>query len=417
MRRGATLAVLLLLAACATPRPAPAPIAEFLAFGDSGYHYDYLDADEGEGVTTLAAFVEKERLDWLSDKRPPAEFKPPPAWRRPDTGEYVLASGQDAVATAMRRYCAGPAACEFAVMLGDNIYPDGATAGTDGRDDATRFRKVLYEPYAPLAENAPAFRIYVALGNHDWRTSRAGAMAQVTYAEETRPFYMEGIRYRAAPTGDPRELEIFVLDTHVLLSGVTVLEDELADDGSELHTEEIEAPPTWSRPSNELERGMADWLEKSLAESPARWKIVMGHHPIWSSAGSKFQQARALRELILPALCRHADLYLAGHEHTLELHTDACKDVPEAQGLPPLPQVVSGAAGKQRPLNTAFQRHQLAANPELRSLWTQGLAWGFAHVTLVQDQATIRFFTTPDDGSGELVPAFEHRFDRRSNTP
>ena len=56
-------------------------------------------------------------------------------------------------------------------------------------------------------------------------------------------------------------------------------------------------------------------------------------------------------------------MYLAGHEHTLELHTDACKDVPEAQGRPPLPQVVSGAAGKQRPLNTAFARHQLAANP------------------------------------------------------
>ncbi len=93
----------------------------------------------------------------------------------------------------------------------------------------------------------------------------------------------------------------------------------------------------------------------------------MGHHPIWSSAGSKFQQARMLRRLILPALCRHADLYLAGHEHTLELHTDACQDVPEAQGRPPLPQLVSGAAGKQRPLNTNFQRHQLAANPQLTS--------------------------------------------------
>ncbi len=268
MRRGAAFAALLLVAACTAQRPQPTPIAEFLAFGDSGYHYDYLDADEGEGVTTLEAFVEKERLDWLDDKRPPAEFKPPPPWRRPDTGTWVAASGQDAVATAMRRYCAGPAACEFAVMLGDNIYPDGATAGADGRDDATRFRKVLYEPYAPLAENAPAFRIYVALGNHDWRTSREGAMAQVKYAEETRPFYMDGIRYRVAPTGNPRELEIFVLDTHVLLSGVTVLEDELADDGSELHTEEIEAPPTWSRPSNDAERAMAEWLEKSLAESP-----------------------------------------------------------------------------------------------------------------------------------------------------
>jgi len=299
-------------------------------------------------------------------------------------------------------------------MLGDNIYPDGATAGADGRDDAERFRRILHEPYAPLAAFSEEFRIYVALGNHDWRTSREGAMAQVRYLETTRPFYMDGIRYRVAPTGDARELEVFVLDTHVLLSGVTVLEDVLADDGSELHTEEVDPPSPWSLPQTEAERDMVAWLEHGLAQSQARWKIVIGHHPLWSSAGSKFQQARALRALILPALCRHADLYLAGHEHTLELHTDACKEVPEARGRPPLAEVVSGAAGKQRPLNTAFARHQLAANPELSSVWTRGLVWGFAHVTLAADEATIRIVSTPDDGSGIPEPAFEHRFDRRS---
>jgi len=121
-----------------------------------------------------------------------------------------------------------------------------------------------------------------------------------------------------------------------------------------------------------------------------------------------------LRRLILPSLCRHADLYLAGHEHTLEVYTDACRDVPEARGRPPLPQVISGAAGKQRPLNSAFARHQLAGNPELSSLWTKGLVWGFAHVTLAADRATIRMVTTPDDLSGGAVTAFEHAFERRS---
>ncbi len=86
--------------------------------------------------------------------------------------------------------------------------------------------------------------------------------------------------------------------------------------------------------------------------------------------------------------------------------------MPEA-GRPPL-TVVSGAAGKQRPLNTAFARHQRAANPELESIWTRGLVWGFAHVTLEADQATIRVVSTPDDGSGRPQVEFEHRFDRRS---
>jgi len=400
----------LALAACAHgPRR-----VEFLAFGDSGYHYDYLAFGDEPGPKTYEAFVETERLDWLGDKRPPAEFKPPPAYRVPANGSWIAASGQDAVANAMRRYCEGAPACEFAVMLGDNIYPDGATAGADGRDDAERFRKILYEPYAPLAAFAPDFRVFVALGNHDWRTSREGAMAQVRFHETTRPFYMDGIRYQVAPTGDPRDLEVFVLDTHVLLSGVTVLEDELADDGSELHTEEVDPPSPWSLPQTDVERDMAAWLERRLAASPARWKVVIGHHPLWSSAGSKFQQARALRALILPALCRHADLYLAGHEHTLELHTDDCREVPDARGRKPLGHVVSGAAGKQRPLNTAFARHQLAANPQLSGIWARGLIWGFAHVTLEPDSATIRLVTTPDDGSGVPEVAFEHRFDRRS---
>jgi tartrate-resistant acid phosphatase type 5 len=389
-------------------------VVRFLAFGDSGYHYDYHATAEASGPRTLEAFVEGERQDWLDDKRPPAEFEPPPAHRLPGTGIWIAASGQAAVANAMREYCAGGAGCEFAVMLGDNIYPDGATAGEDGRDDAERFHKILFEPYAPLAAFHPDFRIYVALGNHDWRTSREGALAQLRYHETSPPFHMDGIRYKVAPTGDARELEVFVLDTHVLLSGVTVLEDELADDGSELHTEEVDPPSPWSLPRTDAERGMVDWLERSLARSPARWKIVIGHHPLWSSAGSKFQQARALRALILPALCRHADIYLAGHEHTLELHTDACKEVPEARGRPPLAQVVSGAAAKQRPLNTSFARHQLAANPALTSIWARGLLWGFAHVTLEADRATIRMVSTPDDGSGVPIVEFEHVFERRN---
>jgi tartrate-resistant acid phosphatase type 5 len=415
MRCSLALIAAAVLAGCAAPRAADRPVAEFLAFGDSGYHYDYLEADDEPGPKTYEAYLESERLEWLEDKRPPGEFGAPPGYRVPETGSWIPASGQAAVATAMRRWCEGPAACEFGVMLGDNIYPNGATAGADGRDDAERFRKVFHEPYAPLADNDPDFRIYAALGNHDWKTSRAGAMAQVKYLTETRPFYMDGIRYRVAPTGDAREVEIFVLDTHVMLSTYSILDDALDDEGREADSGKIDETQPWALPANEDEWRMAAWLEESLAASPARWKIVMGHHPIWSSAGSKFQQARMMRRLVLPALCRHADMYLAGHEHTLELYTDACKDVPEAKGRPPLPQLVSGAAGKQRPLNTNFARHQLAAHPELESLFAQGLVWGFAHVTLEADRATIRILTTPDDRSGEPKLAYEHTFDRRGD--
>jgi len=414
MRRAAAPFALLAFAGCVSQPPAAPAIAEFLAFGDAGYHYDFLEPDDGAGITTPELFVAQERQEWADDKRPPAEFHPTPAYRRPDTGTFVAASGQAGVAAAMQRHCSGPVKCDFAVMLGDNIYPDGATRGKDGHDDAERFRKVLFEPYAPLGGLAESFRIYSVLGNHDWKTSREAALDQVRYLTDTRPFYMDGLFYRVAPTGDPREVEIFAIDTHVLLSKYSIEDDALDDDGHEIPSGKIDDTQAWALPQTEDEWRMDAWLEEALAASPARWKIVIGHHPIWSSAGSKYRQARMMRKLILPTLCRHADLYIAGHEHTLEAYTDDCKDVPEARGRPPLPEVVSGAAGKQRPLNTNFARFQLAEHPELTSLHAQGLIWGFAHVTLSADKATIQLITIPDDGSPVPTVVFEHSFARRS---
>jgi hypothetical protein len=304
--------------------------------------------------------------------------------------------------------------CDFATMLGDNIYPDGATVGADGRDDATRFEKIFREPLGGLGKLGPDFRIYAALGNHDWKTSRAGAMAQVAYLESTPPFFMDGIVYRVRPPAADGAVELFVIDTTVLLAGQTVYEDALADDASELRPTRREEPERWVRPTTRAERDMVAWLERSLAESDAYWKIVIGHHPLWSSAGSKYEQARVLRRLILPALCRHADAYLAGHDHTLELHFDDCRQALPRQAVPPLPAVVSGAAAKQRALNTAFMRHQAGRYPELATDFASGLTWGFAHLTLSGDEATLRFVTTPDDGSGAALLKHTARFKRRS---
>ena len=116
---------------------------------------------------------------------------------------------------------------------GDNIYPNGPTGGADGVSDAKRFDEILLEPYKDFGSIAPDFRIYATLGNHDWRTSREAALSEVRYLETTKPFYMDGIFYRVSPPGRP-DVEMFVLDTEVLLAGETVYEAELADDGSEL---------------------------------------------------------------------------------------------------------------------------------------------------------------------------------------
>jgi tartrate-resistant acid phosphatase type 5 len=415
--RTSIVTALLLLGGCATvpaTETAPQPIAPYtlLLFGDHGYDLDYLDPEERNPPLTLEKAIAKQRVDWLDDKRPPDEFSPSPLVRLPDTGGYVDASGLEPVTKAMLNHCR-TVQCDAAVMLGDNIYPDGPTGGADGVPDAKRFDEILLQPFKDFISLGPDFRIYATLGNHDWRTSREAALSEVRYMEQTRPFYMDGIIYRVKPRDD---VEIFVLDTEVLLAGETVYDAELADDGSELPGRIVEEPEPWTRPQTERERNMVAWLEQSLRNSTARWKIVMGHHPLWSSAGSKFEQARVLRRLILPTLCKYSDMYLAGHEHTLELHTDSCaKAVPGSQ-FPALPHMVSGAAAKQRPVNSRFMAHQARNNTELATDYSKGLIWGYMHLSLDADQATVNVFTTPNDGSGANILETTRVYKRRTGS-
>ena len=415
IRKSLGAILLLLLGACTTARPSAPPSTDFslLVFGDHGYDLEYLEEKDRVPVRTREQAIEYQRKKWISEKRPPNEFQPPSLVVLPSTGGYVPATGMMLVANAMRSYCES-ARCDAAVMLGDNIYPNGPTGGADGVPDAVRFDRIFRKPFGDFGRIAPDFRIYAVLGNHDWRTSREAAFGEVRYLETTRPFYMDGIRYRVQPPAAHGDVEIFALDTEVLLGGTTVYDDALADDGSELPPAKLTEPAAWSKPASDEERLMVEWLERSLRESKARWKIVIGHHPLWSSAGSKFEDARAMRRLILPTLCRYADMYLAGHEHTLEVHTDDCSVALPGETVAPLPQLVSGAGAKHRPVNSWFQAHQLRKSPELASLYTKGIVWGFMHVAFHDDRAMVSVVTTPNDGSGGTAVEYTQTFTRRS---
>ena len=403
-----------ILSACATaPAPKTADAFTLLVFGDHGYDLDYLEAKDRTPVRTLEEAIANERAKWINEKRPPAEFQPSSLVRLPSTGGYVAASGMMPVANAMRSHCR-TVRCNAAVMLGDNIYPNGPTGGADGVDDAKRFDEILLTPFRDFGQLAPDFRIYATLGNHDWRTSREAALGEVRYLETTKPFYMDGIRYRVRPPAANGDVEIFALDTEVLLAGITVYDDALADDGSELPSTKVDVPEPWTKPANDDERRMVEWLERSLRDSRARWKIVIGHHPLWSSAGSKFEEAKAMRRLLLPTLCRYADAYLAGHEHTLEVHTDSCAQVLPGVDTPPLLQLVSGAGAKHRPLNSWFQAHQAKKSPELTTFFAKGIVWGFMHLTFEPDRVIVDVITTPNDASGTTAVEYTRAFARRT---
>ena len=151
---------------------------------------------------------------------------------------------------------------DLVILAGDNIYNDGDISKVDG---------AFTRPYSALLQAGVPF--HAVLGNHDIRT--ANGDPQVAY----RPFGMAGRWYslRRGP------VEFFMLDTNVN-----------ANWGQQL-----------------------PWLRSSLAASKAPWKVVVGHHPIYS-AGLYGNDGDAQARLA-PLFKKYGvQLYINGHEHDYE---------------------------------------------------------------------------------------------------
>lgn len=418
----ALLTISVLLVSCTSDRVAPAAAVEtplsigILVYGDTGYHPEYPDQDDYEDLFSHEEYLAKEWQDWIEDKRPRDEYEARPSAISPVTGKVVSETGIFGVSEAMTNYCRDSAACDFGVMLGDNIYPSGATLGADGFDDADRFRDVLQDPFGNIGDIENGFLTYVTMGNHDWETSREAGFAQIEYLEQAPGFYIDGPYYTVKPPSANGDVELFIIDTSMILANSDVREDTLNDDGSEGSLGIVEEPDYAVLPMTQGEKQQPQWLENALKNSTARWKLVVAHHPLWSSSGSKFEQARVLRTKLMPALCKYADAYLVGHEHTLEVHTDTCETTLGKPTEKPLVQILSGAGAKQRPLHSSFMAHQEKKYPEHKTLFAEGLLWGFAHLQIEDNTANVVLISIPDDASPEATILYEYSFERRSRS-
>ncbi|WP_158768806.1 metallophosphoesterase family protein [Paraglaciecola sp. L1A13] len=70
-----------------------------------------------------------------------------------------------------------------------------------------------------------------------------------------------------------------------------------------------------------LLQAQAQWLDETLQNSSAKWRIVTMHHPIFSSCGMPLntpgQDEPDVRAAFLPVFLKHnVDLVLQGHDHT-----------------------------------------------------------------------------------------------------
>lgn len=200
---------------------------------------------------------------------------------------------------------------EFIVSTGDNFYPNGV-ASTQDYLWISSFEQI----YSGHFLQCPW---YVVLGNHDYR---GNIQAQIDYTQLSRRWTMPSNYFsKEWTTDDDALVRMIYIDTNPL-------NDEYYEE--ETYAAGVSAQDTTTQLA---------WLKSELAK-PADWKIVVGHHPLYTG-GKRADDYNYVRSHLEKLFTEYGvNLYLAGHEHDLQ-HVKV-KDLPTHH-------IVSGAGSEVRP--------------------------------------------------------------------
>src|SRR5260221_12161475 len=158
------------------------------------------------------------------------------------------------------------------ISVGDNFYENGVSS-TDDPQWQSSFEKVY---------SAPSLQVpwHVALGNHDYH---GDCDAQIAYNKVSPRWNMPARYYSRTERIDAdNAVEFFYLDTTPMAKA----SDDKAIPSFHLHSQDVP--------------GQLAWFEAALAASTAQWKIVIGHHPVYS--GGNHGDTPYLVKHVLPLL-------------------------------------------------------------------------------------------------------------------
>lgn len=272
-------------------------------------------------------------------------------------------NGQYLVADAMTAVCTERGGCDFALMLGDNIYNSGVSSIDD-----EQWQEKFELPYAQLD-----FPFYVTLGNHDLGGDGSGNEPskgdfQVQYAETSEKFRMPSTHYRVVHGW----VELVSINTTAMY-----YEDSL-----------IRSRLLGYRDENEAQRmNLTQWNDAPSAP----WRIAFGHHPFLSNgphgnAGhydgrvpGLLGSGSALKSFFESHVLGHYDVYLSGHDHSLQ-------DFGATNGTEVM---VSGGGATHTGLDG-----------ETSSLWQKDRR-GFLLLEATESQLTFTFYVVPDSDDPE----------------
>jgi len=179
----------------------------------------------------------------------------------------------------------------FTVSVGDNFYENGVT-GLDDPQWEGSFEQIY---------TAPALQTpwKVILGNHDYR---GNVQAQLDYSARSPRWQLPARYYTTREMlPDGAAADFFYVDTSPFIRKYIGTRTDISGQDSQ---------------------AQLDWLDTALAGSKAEWKIVIGHHPIYTaldeSDGYEHDQPDLIARLN-PVLRKHdVPIYVCGHDHCLQ---------------------------------------------------------------------------------------------------
>ncbi|WP_396183009.1 purple acid phosphatase family protein [Flavobacterium sp.] len=185
---------------------------------------------------------------------------------------------------------------EFVISVGDNFYPNGVQSTQDPHWGAS-FEDIYFNHNLQTDW-------YVALGNHDYN---GNIQAQIDYSKISRRWNMPATYFKeTVELEDGSKALLVFIDTNPFIKSYHSKGDEME--------ENVKTQDTLAQKK---------WLIETLQTTDAsiKWKIVVGHHPMYSGGKRKTSQdTKDIETVFAPIFDQYkVDAYLCGHEHDLQV--------------------------------------------------------------------------------------------------
>ena len=140
---------------------------------------------------------------------------------------------------------------------------------------------------------------YPLMGNHEYE---GNTQAVIDYSKVSRRWDMPARYYsKTFKVTENTEVLLLWIDTPRLIDKYRNNPDEFADAQLQSMEEELE------------------WIESTLETSDAKWKIVMGHHPIYAGTYKSLSEREDLQLRLQPILGKNnVDIFVCGHLHNFQ---------------------------------------------------------------------------------------------------